>query len=73
MYHLPNKNWRRIGHYNNLTHCDGTEPVPDYGDTENVLLTAMEYHIALQRRIRMIVERGVDGVNCANFTNTDMI
>ena len=40
MYHLPNKNWRRIGHYNDLTHSDGTEPVPDYGDTENVLLTA---------------------------------
>ena len=51
MYHLPNKNWRRIGHYNILTHSDGTEPVPDYGDTENVLLTAMEYHIALQQQI----------------------
>lgn len=46
--HLPNKNYRRVGHYQNRTFSDGTEKF-DFGATGS-LLTAMELHLELRRK-----------------------
>eukprot|EP00980_Cylindrotheca_fusiformis_P018018 scaffold5756_cov99-Cylindrotheca_fusiformis.AAC.2 len=46
--HLPNKNYRRVGHYRNRTFSDGTEKF-DQGDPSK-LLTAMKVHLAIRRQ-----------------------
>ncbi len=45
--HLPNKNYRRVGHYRNRTFSDGTESF-DHGISAG-LLTAMALHLELKR------------------------
>eukprot|EP00934_Nitzschia_sp_Nitz4_P002250 Nitzschia sp. Nitz4//scaffold107_size73032//33551//34948//NITZ4_005760-RA/size73032-processed-gene-0.125-mRNA-1//-1//CDS//3329532593//2250//frame0 len=45
--HLPNKNYRRVGHFRNRTFSDGTEHF-DFGAT-GALLTAMELHLAIRK------------------------
>jgi hypothetical protein len=47
--HLPNKNYRRVGHYHNRTFSDGTETF-DHGISTG-LLTAMTLHLELKRLI----------------------
>lgn len=48
--HLPNKNYRRVGHFRNRTFSDGTERF-DFGATGS-LLTAMNLHIEMQRKMK---------------------
>lgn len=43
VWHLPNKNYRRVGKYRNRTFSDGSESFAIYGQ----LLTAMELHLAI--------------------------
>lgn len=43
--HLPNKNYRRVGHFRNRTFSDGTETF-DFGGAE--LLTSMALHVELR-------------------------
>lgn len=45
--HLPNKNYRRVGHYRNRTFSDGTE-VFDQATTN--LLTAMKLHLDMRQK-----------------------
>jgi len=45
--HLPNKNYRRVGHYRNRTFSDGTE-VFDH-NLASGLLTAMTLHLEMRR------------------------
>lgn len=45
--HLPNKNYRRVGHFRNRTFADGTENF-DFGAT-SALLTAMHLHIEVRK------------------------
>ena len=45
-WHLPNKNYRRVGHFHNRTFSDGTETF-DHGSAH--LLTAMALHLELRR------------------------
>eukprot|EP00536_Pseudo-nitzschia_multiseries_P010431 jgi/Psemu1/258987/estExt_Genewise1Plus.C_3180058 len=49
--HLPNKNYRRVGHYTNRTFSDGTE-VFDFGSS--LLLTEMALHIALRKATKQV-------------------
>ncbi|CAJ1945487.1 unnamed protein product [Cylindrotheca closterium] len=46
--HLPNKNYRRVGHFRNRTFSDGTE-VFDQG-TPGKLLTAMKLHLDMRKK-----------------------
>ncbi len=45
--HLPNKNYRRVGHFRNRTFSDGNEKF-DFGATGS-LLTAMDLHLAMRK------------------------
>lgn len=58
--HLPNKNYRRVGHYHNRTFSDGTETF-DHGISSG-LLTAMALHIELKRAIPPKPRIPYDGV-----------
>jgi hypothetical protein len=45
--HLPNKNYRRVGHFRNRTFSDGSEKF-DFG-ASGALLTAMHLHLEMRR------------------------
>jgi hypothetical protein len=45
--HLPNKNYRRVGHFRNRTFSDGSEKF-EFGATGS-LLTAMHLHLEMRR------------------------
>jgi hypothetical protein len=45
VWHLPNKNYRRVGHFHNRTFSDGTEQF-DHGLSSG-LLTAMTLHLEM--------------------------
>jgi hypothetical protein len=79
VFHLPNKNHRRVGKYKNITRSDGTEPDFDFGGPD--LLTAMHFHIEMIKHmgqipnkpsyngIRMIDERSSLTTAKANYYN----
>ena len=51
--HLPNKNYRRVGHFRNRTFSDGTETF-DFGGTGKSLLTAMQLHLEMKKQFTVI-------------------
>ena len=51
VYHLPNKNHRRVGKFKNRTMSDGTEPIFDFGGPD--LLSAMDFHIEIMKHNNM--------------------
>lgn len=46
--HLPNKNYRRVGHFRNRTFSDGSEKF-DFGPSGS-LLTAMNLHLEMRKK-----------------------
>jgi hypothetical protein len=48
--HLPNKNYRRVGHFRNRTFSDGSEKF-DFGATGS-LLTAMNLHLEMRKTFK---------------------
>jgi len=62
--HLPNKNYRRVGHFRNRTFADGTERF-DFGATRS-LLTAMDLHIEMRKRMKSTPQlpyRGIEMID----------
>ncbi|MGK3745874.1 MAG: hypothetical protein ACI90V_012735 [Bacillariaceae sp.] len=58
--HLPNKNYRRVGHFRNRTFSDGTEMF-DHG-LAGSLLTAMTLHIETRRVMKKNPTRAYRGI-----------
>ncbi|KAG7353542.1 hypothetical protein IV203_002897 [Nitzschia inconspicua] len=58
--HLPNKNYRRVGHFRNRTFSDGTEQF-DHGLSAG-LLTAMMLHLEIQKNIPQAPRIPYDGI-----------
>mmetsp|Transcript_32859 Transcript_32859/g.79873 ORF Transcript_32859/g.79873 Transcript_32859/m.79873 type:complete len:513 (+) Transcript_32859:97-1635(+) len=58
--HLPNKNYRRVGHFKNRTFSDGTEKF-DHGLSSG-LLTAMALHIEVRRHYTQQPRIPYDGI-----------
>lgn len=65
--HLPNKNYRRVGHFRNRTFSDGTEKF-DFGPSGS-LLTAMALHIEMRKRFRATPRFPYKGIEM--FDNVD--
>ena len=56
--HLPNKNYRRVGHFRNRTFSDGSEKF----EVSDSLLTAMHLHLETTQRLpqhRQLPYRGI--------------
>jgi hypothetical protein len=58
--HLPNKNYRRVGHFRNRTFSDGTEQF-DFGASGS-LLTAMRLHLELRNVFKQIPKKPYYGI-----------
>jgi hypothetical protein len=58
--HLPNKNYRRVGHFRNRTFSDGTEQF-DHGLSAG-LLTAMMLHLEIRKAIPQTPRIPYDGI-----------
>lgn len=58
--HLPNKNYRRVGHFRNRTFSDGTETF-DHGLSAG-LLTAMTLHLEVRRHFTKEPRIPYDGI-----------
>jgi hypothetical protein len=58
--HLPNKNYRRVGHFRNRTFSDGSERF-DHGLSEG-LLTAMTLHLEISKHIPPAPRIPYDGI-----------
>lgn len=58
--HLPNKNYRRVGHFRNRTFSDGTEQF-NFGPTGH-LLTAMALHIDLRKSLPIAPQHPYKGI-----------
>ena len=56
--HLPNKNYRRVGHFRNRTFSDGTEKFELSGS----LLTAIRLHLEFQQQFSKKPQRPYWGV-----------
>jgi hypothetical protein len=57
--HLPNKNYRRVGHYRNRTFSDGTET---FDQNHGNLLTAMALHLEMRKRFLAISQVPYRGI-----------
>jgi hypothetical protein len=68
VFHLPNKNYRRVGKFRNRTMADGSEPDFDYGDVG--LLTAMDFHIAMIRFMGQQPIYPYNGIRMVDERNT---
>ena len=58
--HLPNKNYRRVGHFRNRTFSDGTEQF-DHGLSSG-LLTAMNLHLEMRKNVPQTPRIPYDGI-----------
>jgi hypothetical protein len=58
--HLPNKNYRRVGHFRNRTFSDGTEQF-DHG-LSGGLLTAMTLHLEISKNLPQAPRIPYDGI-----------
>eukprot|EP00428_Durinskia_dybowskii_P022166 CAMPEP_0170204592 /NCGR_PEP_ID=MMETSP0116_2-20130129/1825_1 /TAXON_ID=400756 /ORGANISM="Durinskia baltica, Strain CSIRO CS-38" /LENGTH=310 /DNA_ID=CAMNT_0010454953 /DNA_START=135 /DNA_END=1067 /DNA_ORIENTATION=+ len=72
--HLPNKNYRRVGHFRNRTFSDGSEKF-DFGPSGS-LLTAMNLHLAMRRKFPskpQIPYRGVAMIDQVDHGRTPLL
>lgn len=72
--HLPNKNYRRVGHFRNRTFSDGSERF-DFGATGS-LLTAMDLHIEMRKTFGSLPQvpyRGIKMIDQVNRGRTPLL
>lgn len=72
--HLPNKNYRRVGHFRNRTFSDGSEKF-DFGATGS-LLTAMNLHLEMRKAFPSVPQlpyRGIEMIDQVERGRTPLL
>lgn len=65
--HLPNKNYRRVGHFRNRTFSDGTESFDKAGFSS--LLTAMRLHLETRKKFAQQPRSPYNGIRMVDDVN----
>ena len=68
--HLPNKNYRRVGHFRNRTFSDGTESFDKAGFSS--LLTAMRLHLETRKKFTQQPRSPYNGIRMVDDVSTNV-